>query len=169
MENQLCLTCYTTECLRIKPINQYICTNIHDIYKVERREFDQTCDDIRRPDGCRIFLIDGREYETTIARRKITRILKNGGKPCKDCGNGRCLKIKAVFKDTCIFAEDVLDVQARPYDKEKQKRRLDGCCIILKNKKVIITLLTIKKVKKMIENKEKMTQKNENYGAPLNL
>lgn len=144
MENQLiCLECSTTDCIRIKPVNELKTIKVIDILTWGAREDEKGCSG-KRQDGCRFYLInDHTPYETTMPRKKfketIDEVIHNNG------GNieSAYMNIKIVYKPICVFPYEI-----KKTDKRRDaitRKRLDGFCIVLHDGEVIETAQNIKK------------------------
>jgi len=163
-EKEQCDKCHAEKCIKIKPINETVCIDIWDFKSASARAYNKETDK-RRPDGSTIRLKGGRTFETTTTAKGIYKLLVKKSdelenspedvEPCLVCGKRTCVRINVVYRSVCINPDDILAVTPRPYDKEKQKRRLDGCRIIFKNATTMTTSMTMKSIEKFIKELRK--------------
>lgn len=120
--NNICGHCKTNRCLRVNRISKLTDINTMNINYVTTREYKKGQ---RRPDGSRIFMNGGKIYEVgkNMPRKEIERRVN------MDEGS---LRIRPIYKNICIFPEEVESVMKRGV-------KLNGCRIKLINGETIET------------------------------
>lgn len=144
MENKLiCLECDTTDCIRIKPVNQLRTIKVIDILTWCAREDEKGCSS-KRQDGCRFYLINNHTpYETTIPRKRFKEAIDEAISSNSGDIESAYINAKVVYKPICVFPYEIVRTGERK--DANSGKRLDGFSIVLHNGDIIETAQNIKK------------------------
>jgi len=126
---KICHKCKTSRCIRVNRISISMFVNFQENVSgvVSRKHNENT----RRPDGSRILMSNGREYEVgkRMTMKRIYQRLRSGE---------NIMKINPIYKDKiCILPEQIEDVTARIV--EQGRKPLNGCRIKLTNGEIVET------------------------------